>query len=511
MLSTIPSTDPATQQAKPLTTMGLCLWLVIATVLGGALRLYKLDRWSFWEDELFSISTVTDDGLAEDTDPPTAENTRRFATQWSKWLGYVPIEIGLRWSGADVDGASARRPHEWQAHGINEWRARIGPCIIGIASIPILAWASIRLIGTRGAAIVALLLAVSPWHLFWSQASRFYTLQFLFYNLALVMYFSATTDRSRQRYLVAMLMVVLAYMAQPPALLIGLVFAGDYVLGWLRRKPIPLGVFEWLVGLGALTLCLTMHFRDAVVAATNWEKWASLEGHGPLILFLGTIWENNIVIVGVAMLAAMGLARSQPRLVPYLVMGAVLPVLAIITLAATGTYAHTRYGFPMHFSWLLLAALGLTATYDMVRPRFNAVLAGMSVAALLAALLLVDLTYLTAGYGQRRRWAEAFTYIQSRKNPGDQIASERTLIAQYYLQSAEVAEFPRSPKALHEIDQPTWLILPAVSATRGEMYPWLNDHATFKAYFDVRVVQPYSSVRVYYYDPAAARPNRDVN
>lgn len=483
--------------------------LLLITFLSGTLRLYNLGTWSFWEDELFSIHAVTDAAPPSTTGSTDIPSPPRFTRQWSKWLGYVPVEVGLRLSGADIDAASNDRPHEWRAHGINEWRARIGPCVVGILSIPLLALTSVRLIGPRAALILALLLAVSPWHLFWSQSSRFYTLQFLFYNLAFVTYFIATDQSSRRIYLLAMATVVLAYMSQPSALLIGLIFAGDYLLGWLRREPVRLGIFGWSIGLAALMICLGLHFRDSIVAAANWEKWASLDGHSPMILVLGTIWENHVVIVVAALLTVAGLFFTRKRLMLYLLMGGVIPIIAIIALAGTGTYAHTRYGFPTHFSWLLLTAIGLDTVYQTIASRYNVLFASMSIAVVCFALGLSDLTQLTSGYGLRRRWADAFTYVRKHQRPGEQIVSERTLIAQYYLETEMLPDFPRSPQALASLDRPTWLVLPAVSATRGELYPWLHEHCTFKAYFDVRVIQPFSSVRVFYYDPATARSTHD--
>ena len=46
---------------------------------------------------------------------------------------------------------------------------------------------------------LCLLLALSPWHLWMSQVSRFYMQLFLLYNLALLLYYQATMEGSRAR------------------------------------------------------------------------------------------------------------------------------------------------------------------------------------------------------------------------------------------------------------------------------------------------------------------------
>jgi hypothetical protein len=33
------------------------------------------------------------------------------------------------------------------------------------------------------------------------------------------------------------------------------------------------------------------------------------------------------------------------------------------------------------------------------------------------------------------------------------------------------------------------------------MFPWLNELADLKAYYDLRILQPFSSIRVYYHTP----------
>jgi hypothetical protein len=75
---------------------------------------------------------------------------------------------------------------------VNEWSARLASALIGIISIPILYFSVHKLIGSGSALILSSPLAVSPWHLFWSQNARFYSSLMLMVLLNPIMF---TKDR----------------------------------------------------------------------------------------------------------------------------------------------------------------------------------------------------------------------------------------------------------------------------------------------------------------------------
>src|SRR5688572_11508460 len=126
--------------------------LFLITLVAAALRLYKLGAWSFWIDEIYTISHATAHfssmELILEHIPP--------AKNW------VPTSVILTAQALNV-------------LGVNEWSARLTSALIGIVTIPIL-YVPIKKIFDRQVALIAmLLLAVSSWHIFWSQNARFYT------------------------------------------------------------------------------------------------------------------------------------------------------------------------------------------------------------------------------------------------------------------------------------------------------------------------------------------------
>ncbi len=469
------------------------LGLLVVTVLAGGMRLFNLSEFSFWEDELYTIRSSAFKG----------------DVQVAKEFGYIPTALGLWATGADMDQVTWDNVSQWQDLGVHPFGARIGSCIVGLLSIPLLALAGRRLFGDRTTLILALLLAVSPWHLFWSQASRFYTLQFLFYNLALIWYFRTCLEKSNRIAILAGLAIVFAYLSQPPALLFSLVLAADVVLCLVRRDPIRLTPIGWAAGIIAVALCAGIQVYDMKFSGQNWENWGGLEGHSWFVIAASMLLRNGPVVVALAGLSALALLRSKTRLTLYLLAGCSLPVLALMALSfKQDMYVHERYAFIVHYAWLALAALGLGALWEAARKQnLGTPLAAATTVVVVASMLWTDLAYYTHGHGNRRRWNEAFAYVEQHRQPGQDVAtlsSATTPIARYYLKTEDVVpfdRFPTSPEKLHALTRPTWLVLPAVSATHGEMYPWLNEMADLKAYYDLRILQPFSSIRVYLHTP----------
>ncbi len=482
---------PDTDNPAPIKLFWLCLLMI--TLLAGGMRMYKLSDYSFWEDELYSVRSAASQG----------------GWQLSKQFGFIPTSLGLWGDGVQLDEVNWDNVAQWRSLGVRPFGARIGSCLIGILTIPLLGIAGRRLLGDRATLIAALLLTVSPWHLFWSQAARFYTLQFLFYNLALIWYLRTCRERSNRLAVLAGLAILLAYLSQPPALLISLVLAADVILCLIRRDPIRLTPLGWVMGIAAVAVCVGLYLYDSINSAENWDAWGKLQGHSWKVLAASMVLRNGPVIVTLAVLSVIGLARSQTRLTLYLIAGATLPVLALMALTfKNGVYVHERYCFIVHYAWLALAALGLSAAWGTAsKQQYGTLLAGAATAAIVVSMLWTDLGYYTHGYGNRRRWNEAFAYVAQHRKPGEDVAvlsSNRTPIARYYLETDDVlpyADFPTTPDMLDGLTRPTWLVLPAVSATRGELFPWLNDRAELKRYYDLRIFQPFASIRVYYHRP----------
>lgn len=473
--------------------------LLAATLLGAGLRFYHLGAASFWEDEL---KTVRDCG-------------RLGEINRSKVFGYLPTAIGLRLQGISPGEIPIKNPERWQALGINEGRARLASAVIGVISIPCLALACYPLVGARAAGVLALLLAVAPWHIYWSQAARFYTQQFLFYNLCLIWYFRATQSGSWPRMLAAASMLTLSFLTQPPSLVILAVIGGDWLLGLVRREPVRLGWAGWIGIPIALAVCLLVLSLDVRERTDQWAQFVGdTSRQSPGKMVFGSVFMIMPVVAMAAVMFFPSALRVHRRLGIYLLLAGVIPILAF-ALVATMSYVGLRYTFVSLLPWLAVAAIGCVAVYDALRHRLGRLAAAAPLGLLLVAMVYQDFVYYTAGYGYHERWRDAFAYVARHRQPGERVYVPAGLIASadgktrvfegfigpYYLQDGSIiAGLPKEDQ-LRELKVPAWLVVEVEDPLGRRRERWLDNLADLKSYFNLRVVSPSSFIHVYRYVP----------
>jgi hypothetical protein len=467
--------------------------LVLLTLLAAGLRLHALGRPGVWIDELHTVRACAEPQCV----PPV------------KRLGHVATAAWLRFSGIAPHTIPADRAETWRAAGLTEARLRLPACLIGILTIPLLTLAGRRLLGAGPALAAGLLLAVAPWHIEWSQAARFYTQQFLFYNLALLWYLDATQRHARGRLLAAAAALALAVLTQPTALILGGVLAADWILSRLLRRPLTLGRTGWIaftaVGLG----CVALLSGNMAAAPEDWINLIAATHQSPLPLLLGTVYMTGPAVVVAAAAGAWTARRERPRIADALTLAAVLPPL-VLAAASTGHYVALRYVLICLYPALALAALALDAWARTLAPRHGRIAAWGPAAVLLVSVLFTVYVYFTGGNAFHRRWKDAFAYVRAQRRPHELVCagpSVYNLVARYYLETAEpVRGFPKTPAELRALDRPVWLVFEAQSAVEdgsaeAVSADWIPDVAELKAYFALQVIQPVSTIHVYRYVP----------
>lgn len=463
-------------------------WLLVAVVLGATIRWVHLDAASFWIDELNTVRVCTD----------------LSSTHQSKVGGYIPTTIALRIQGVDLETLHPDQPERWLEAGVTERSARAASCLIGILSIPLLAMAARSVIGARPAALLAIFLAVAPWHIYWSRVARFYTQQFLCYNLALIWYFRATRDRSNAWFAASMVMMILAFLSQPPALVICFVFALDWLIGRIRKEPVGLGLFGWVAGAGALLACVIVLMGDVQRQPEDWTKFVGDLYQSFFKMFAGTVYMVHPGVIFLALCSAGWLLARQRRLTLYLLAGAFVP-LVVFGVLSGWSYVGLRYVFASLFCWLCLLACGAEGFFDWLRSRFRRAEAWAACCIVGGVLLMVKLGLYTSGVWAQTRWRDAFAHIEAQSASTDAVACTGQMIGKYYLERGDVIEAPDTPEKLVEVFQPVWIAFEAEHAIRGRVKPWYDEAADFRAAFVASGIQPLSSVRVYYHDQSRNR------
>jgi predicted membrane-bound mannosyltransferase len=450
------------------------LWTEVAAVglivlLGLFVRFYQLGAWSFWPDEIFSFGTKSDgfhEGLLR----------RSLATDL--------ISLTVNWLGP------------------SEWNARLVPALIGLASLPLL-YLLLRRCMVRPAALsVLVLLAFSPWHVYWSQNARFYTLLFLFFNLGLLLFYLGF-EEDRPWYLLASLVLFGLAARERLVALIGMPALVAYLL-----LLVPFG-FARPKGLNWRNLLV--FFGPAVVAGLvlvfpyvrNFEGWVqgfSRLNTTPFFLLAGTLYYVGLPLAAFAAGSALFAVWRKDRLALLLSLGALLPLVAIMAVSLV-QYAANRYIFFSLFSWLALGGIGLQALY--VRLVRDARVLMLVVLVALASAYAGDLyLYHVEQNGNRDDWRSAFAYIREHGQEGDTVVVSDFDVFQYYLGEPFVFQtWDQAPNAAEGEATGSGRVWYIEDMTVAERFPEglaaMPEYAALAADFDVRLPGRNFMMRVY--------------
>lgn len=473
--------DLRAQARQVLTT---ALLLAAAAAL---LRFARLGTWSMWSDE---IATLRD-----------AHNLSAVKTYP---IGYALIGwfVGI--------------------FGDSELAARFIPALAGVISVPAIYLVGRRLFNERAGVIAGAMLALSSYHIFFSQFARYYTLVLLFGLGAMWFGYLAIEHNRRRHAAMAVTLLVLAVLTHWSALLL-----------------VP-----------ALALCALLRLRDGF----SWHKsgWTLAILFGPMLLGLlaaspllagflrqwcagggfsaarfALIWAKmaDRVELPVMLCAAAGgwmLWRLRDPRLAWLGAYAAVP-LALTALMVGFSEGGSRFALVALPPFLLLAGY-LTAQFiELARDRARTV-AWLLLVLTLASAGARDLFYFTTERGQRPRWKEATSYALTKAEPGTRMMAAAPEVFDYharrmgYSLRAEPLVMPceNSPTASQNASAaptkagdslPAYIITEQVSnmAPNAEQQRWLDAHATLEKRFPLAVRFLDYSVIVYRVQPDETR------
>jgi mannosyltransferase len=453
-----------TSQKNKLVTEFLILGLI--TFVAALLRFYKLGEWSLWVDEALTLS-VFEDGF-----------------------NYSPFRQSLALSLIRIATASL---------GVSEWSARLVPALIGILSIPILFYPIKKCFGKGVSLSVIALLAVSPWHLYWSQNARFYSLLLLLYSLGLLFFFIGLERDNPWYMLSSVLMFGLAARERLLALFFLPIVIGYLLL--LKFLPLekPSGFHRRnLMFFIAPGLLLAAFFTAPYLH--NLEGWLSgfsRVNNDPFWIFAGVVYYIGIPIICLALFGSIYLIKKLPRPTIFFGLAGVLPLIAIMGLSPFH-YTANRYVFVALTSWIILASQALRELFLYLRSNAISVAIGVLVL-VFATSLSEDFLYFTYQNGNRDNWKAAFEFVRTQKKSSDLVISTNKSVADYYLGEPTLGFDSWDPSHM-DGDQEVWIVADMVVS---ELYPehlqWLERNAQEEANFDVHVYARNFKMRVYRY------------
>jgi hypothetical protein len=455
---------------RTMRAMGLLAGLV---ALGLVLRFWHLGTWGLEGDEIFTLR----DSLA-----PRLTNPRPLLYL----LNYLLVRPTV---------------------GLNELGLRLLPALFGVLAIPTVYFIGRRLVGSRAALFAALLVALSPIHIYQSQYARYWSLTFLLSAAYPFAIYYGLRDHSARWLVSGAVLAVLAVLAHPVAILpAGGVIV--YYLQGVRRddlariwsKPLLrwIGVALLVVGLILLVRSFSMlqnwiHSHDVKSGPRERLLDRVPDGLRQLRNLLNYVDNLTLPVTLSAVLGFSALAAGRNRASALLLFWVALAPVAIITLISFRTPISTNYFLPAAPAVFLAAGafLARLAEVDVgIRPRW-----------LLPALVTIivvagGLPTVISQYrdGRRYDFRGAAQWLKPRMTPGDLVYSEQYPVMRHYLgQQAQALSFDTTALegSTQRFDRSRqadalWIVAPApshafrVNLRKGGLLTWIYQNCQLR-------------------------------
>ncbi|MDA1221087.1 MAG: glycosyltransferase family 39 protein [Planctomycetota bacterium] len=381
--------------------------LVLLTLVAVGLRLFRLGDWSFWVDEAHTFRDVT------------ASDEEFWRSNVSNYpLGYLL----LRWL---LDAGILRMTGEG-------W-LRLPFAFFGALAIPALAVFARSVVGRRAALLAAGMLAISPWHLYWSQNARGYALTMFLALLAAFTAHRAARHRSVLLALVAIAGVGVAGAAHPSGVLMAAAlaafFAGEVARDpALRRRATRLPALI-AVGLGVAGAAVWVG-PTVLHAAREKPDFSAIHLAQTFGWFLGP----PFVVAALGGSLAMML-RAPRREASFLIAWLLVPLLALAVVGSTSFKVTAQYGLVVLPAVYLLASRLIVELADEIRERSTrARLLRWSLPfVLMSSLASEAFLYFAKRHGERPLWREAAQYVVAQAKGPIEIWSTNEPSIRFYL------------------------------------------------------------------------------
>jgi mannosyltransferase len=468
------------------------VWLALITLFGAALRFYKLGAWSFWIDEIYTINHA----LAHFSTPQLILENIPPSRNW------IPVSVML----------SAPVFNAWT---VNEFSARLVAAIFGVITIPALYFPIKNIFNTRVALITVLLLAVSPWHLEWSQNARGYTSLVLFSWLAVfAFYFGLEKDRPSSflwfyifLYLAASERLVAVFIL--PALALYLLAVKFSPI----EKPIGLRARNMYILLAPFLLFAVYEIFNlinsggSITGAILIEIINTFFGkpiENPLAQTIFQVFKLGVPLFAFSLLSGVYVWRQKTRSGWLFVLSAMVPFFFVILLTPF-MFTEERYALVSLPAWLVLAAIGIDELLVMIK-KFKMSLALGLLFVLLADGMGTNLLYYRVNHGNRWDNRSAFAIVQANVQEGDMVVTTFSEIGNYYLMRDDVVRWDDIHKdTVMNGGQRVWfVIIPDMTWFSGteDFYWWVSHYTRLIRTLYIRTVDN-TNLEIYLYDPTA--------
>lgn len=388
---------------------------------------------------------------------------------------------------------------------LDEFGLRLLPATFGALAVPVLYFVVRRLLGTRAALFAALLLAVSPVHVIYSQFGRYWSLVFLLAAVYPYALYLGVREQNGRIFALGVVTGLLATLAHPSAVLPlggpGLWLAFTYLRPSRIRTLWMLPAFRWGTLVAAVVAGLVVVRFIPILQDWIYEHDAN-PGPGqfllrapprllkPVVYILAYVeaWTIPLILAGAAGIYL--LYRDRDRTLAVYLTSLFLFPLAFLCLIMFRTPVSTYYLLAAAPVFFIGAGHFLDRVWQMewsLRPRWL-------VPALILVLMLIPGTPTLVSQflnGRRFDFQGAAEWLQPRLTPGDVIYSDQPVALDHYLPEVEVGRLRYDTEPLTEAVRAVerlgrggalWIVAPApahafrTNLRQGGLARWIYDN-----------------------------------
>ncbi len=458
-------------------TLPLERWVIVGLMaLATVLRVFALSAESLWFDEAYSVA---------------------FAGVDVSWLS-VLRPGGVPFAEKNVYNVFL---HFWLALGRTDFMIRLPSALFGVATVGVIFAVARRLFGRRPALWAAGLVAVAPFHIWYSQEARMYALAGLFGWLAVWAALKALTGGSRWAWLGYLLAAALGLYTHSFTGFLLLALNLWVALALLRDASRRKNLAPWLAA-NLIVAALAVPWLAGMLQQRElgWWDWVGRKYGAPSLgqllrlpvkFALGTVrpdwtWQGWVAFASWGAACLLGLIppvregerswwESGGRGWTLAVILAGVPVLTVFALSQFIPMFVLRYTFVFMPAFALLAGRGLG------RLRWPAVRWGIALPYLVGVALILVEVYAVP---QKEDWRGVAAYLAQQTPPGATIflvdEDIRVPLEYYYKQPADfhpiwrghVSDEDLSPRIEPVMDQVAefWLVVSHTDNDAVEQY-----------------------------------------
>lgn len=373
---------PSTAGFRPFALRDMA-WIVVLTVVAAALRFYELGEWAFWIDEAHTFRDATS----------------RIDEFWNASVSRYPVAY-----------LTLRGLLDWLP-GTSEGWLRLPFAFFGVLTVPVLALVGRSLVGRRASLCSAGLLAVFPWHIYWSQNARGYTITLFFALLGAAGVLRGIQRRSYGWSLAGLLCVFGSGMTHPSGFLLLPAFVAYAALRWRHDEWLRAKVNRYTVGLAVVGVAVV-----AAVVGPSLGVASRVKDDPSLMHFVQTCVYFVTPPIGLAGLAGLLWLRADARArdgAGFLLCWVGVPLGLLSVVGGLLTKVTAQYAFFTLPAFCLGAGALVVQLADRITDA-RARLARLVLPLILFAdLLSYDYLYFTAQFGDRPRWRDAALLVMA--------------------------------------------------------------------------------------------------